>query len=66
MFLDLARERALVVDKALHDRLVEEGKAVIERSDLNSLRAVIGQMRQNRIPMDPKSSATTALAGLMR
>jgi len=39
---------------------------MIERNDLNGLRAVLGQMRQNRIPMDPKSSSEAALAGLMK
>jgi molecular chaperone DnaK len=66
MFFELANERALAVDKGQHDRLVEEGNAMIERNDLNGLRAVLGQMRQNRIPMDPKSSPEAALAGLMK
>jgi molecular chaperone DnaK len=66
MFFDLANERALAVDKGQHGRLVEEGNAMIERNDLNGLRSVLGQMRQNRIPMDPKSSSEAALAGLMK
>src|SRR5581483_5811369 len=66
MFLELARDRHLAIDKALHDRLIEAGKANIDRSDLSGLRAVIGQMLDNRYPMDAKDSAKIALAGLMK
>ena len=65
-FLELARERHFAIDKSLHDRLVEAGKASIERSDLDGLRAVIAQMHGNRHLMDAKDGPTTALAGLMK
>jgi hypothetical protein len=66
MFLDLARERHVAIDKAIHDRLVEAGKASIEHNDVHGLRAVIAQMVENRYSIDPKASSTMALAGLMR
>jgi molecular chaperone DnaK len=66
MFLELARERHFAVDKALHDRLVEAGKASIDRNDLYGLRAVIGQILENRYPIDVKDSPKVALAGLMK
>jgi molecular chaperone DnaK len=65
-FLDLARGRPLAIDKGLHDRLVEAGKACIDRSAFNDLRNVIVQMLENRYPTNAKDSATTALAGLMK
>lgn len=66
MYLDLARERHFAIDKNLHDKLVESGKASIERSDINGLRSVIAQMHENRQPVDSKVGATSALAGLMK
>ena len=65
-FLEVARERHVAIDKALHDRLVDSGKASIERNDLYGLRAVIAQMIENRYPIDAKDSAKVTLAGLMR
>jgi hypothetical protein len=65
-FLDLARNRAVAIDKALHDRLIEVGKACIERNAFNDLRNVIVQMLENRYPTNAKDSASTALAGLMK
>jgi molecular chaperone DnaK len=66
MFLELARERHVAIDKALHDRLADAGKASLERNDLNRLRAVIAQMIKNRYPIDAKDSVKVTLAGLMR
>jgi molecular chaperone DnaK len=66
MFLAFARERHLAIDKALHDRLVTEGQACIDRSDLDGLRRVIGQILENQIPTSAKKAATAALAGLMK
>jgi molecular chaperone DnaK len=66
MFLDLARERHIAIDKGLHDRLIEAGKSNIDRNDINGLRSVIAQMLQNRYPTGAKESATSALAGLMK
>jgi molecular chaperone DnaK len=65
VFLEYARERHVAIDKAVHDRLVDAGKASMERNDLDGLRAVIAQMVENRYRMDAKDSAK-ALAGLMR
>jgi molecular chaperone DnaK len=65
-FLEFARERHVAIDKVLHDRLVDAGKASIGRNDLNGLRAVIGQIVENRYPIDAKDSAKITLAGLMK
>jgi molecular chaperone DnaK len=66
MFLAFARERHLAIDKVLHDRLVAEGEACIERNDLDGLRRAIGQILENQIPTSAKNAASAALAGLMK
>ena len=66
IFLEFARERHLAIDKALHDRLVDAGKASIERNELYGLRAVIAQIVENRYPIDAKDSTKITLAGLMK
>jgi molecular chaperone DnaK len=66
MFLAFARERHLAIDKALHDRLVTEGQACIDRNDLDGLRRTIGRMLENQIPTSAKKAASAALAGLMK
>jgi molecular chaperone DnaK len=66
MFLALARERHLAIDKALHDRLVTEGQACVDRNDLEGLRRAIGRMLENQIPKSAKKAASAALAGLMK
>ena len=65
-FLELARERHIAIDKTLHDRLVEAGKGSIDRNDIYGLRNVIGEMLDNRYPIDAKDDAKIALAGLMK
>lgn len=66
MFLAFARERHLAIEKALHDRLVAEGQACIDRNDLDGLRRTIGRILENQIPTTAKSAASAALAGLMK
>jgi molecular chaperone DnaK len=65
MFLGLAGERHLAIDKSVHDRLADEGEACIGREDLSGLRTVIGQILANQYPTSAKQAATAALAGLM-
>jgi hypothetical protein len=48
MFLSFTRERHLAIDKALHDRLIAESEACIDRNDLGGLRRVIGQILDNQ------------------
>jgi molecular chaperone DnaK len=66
MFLAFARERHLAIDKALHDRLVAEGQACIDRNDLEGLRRAIGRVLENQVPTNAKRAASAALAGLMK
>lgn len=66
IFLSFVRERHLAIDKALHDRLIADGEACIERSDLDGLRRVIGQILDNQYPTSAKKAASAALAGLMK
>jgi len=66
IFLAFARERHLAIDKALHDRIVADGQACIDRNDLDGLRRAIGAILANQIPTDAKKAATAALAGLMK
>jgi molecular chaperone DnaK len=66
LFLDLARERHIAIDKPLHDRQVADGQSRIEREDIDGLRQIIGQMLDNRYPTGARAAATLALAGLMK
>ena len=59
-FLKLAQERHLALDKALHDRTVEAGKASTARQDLNGVQRAINQIMENRIPTGPKSGSNDA------
>jgi molecular chaperone DnaK len=65
-FLKLAQERHLALDKMLHDRTVEAGKASAARQDLNGVQRAINQIIENRVPTGPKSGSSDGLAGLMR
>jgi molecular chaperone DnaK len=66
MLVGLTRERHLAIDKPLHDRLISEGEACIDRENLDGLRRVIGQILANQYPTSAKQAATAALAGLMK
>jgi molecular chaperone DnaK len=65
-FLDLAKDRHFAIDKVLHDRLVEDGKARIGKQDIDGLRSLIGKMLDNRYPTTASGSAAMTLAGLMK
>lgn len=66
LFLAFSRERHLAIDKGLHDRLVADGQACIDRNDLEGLRRTIGRILENQIPTTAKGAASAALAGLMK
>ncbi len=55
----------LFVDSDLHGRLVAEGKAAVERNDIEALRGVLDQMRINRIT-PPKIDEFLAKSNLVR
>ena len=57
MFLSFTRERHLAIDKALHDRLIAEGEACIDRNDSGGLRRVIGQILDNQYPTSANAAA---------
>ena len=54
----------LFVDFDLHGRLVAEGKAAVERNDIEALRGVLDQMRTNRIT-SPKTDEFLAKSNLV-
>jgi molecular chaperone DnaK len=64
--LQLARNRHLAIDKTLHDKIVEAGKASAARHDINGVWAAIKQIQENLIPTTPKSGPSDGLSGLMR
>jgi molecular chaperone DnaK len=66
LFLAFSRERHLAIDKALHERLVADGQACIDRNDLDGLRRTIGRILENQIPTTARNAASAALAGLMK
>lgn len=63
-FQDWARTRT-VIDKALHERLVKEGAAAIQRQDMQGLRRTMGQMLQNFFSIGAAEKGVAALSGLM-
>jgi len=65
MFEDLAKDRHRAIDKTKHDRLVNEGEAFIKKEDLDSLRQITFQLRDNMVRTSDASSPDV-LAGLMR
>ena len=65
MFEDLAKDRHRAIDKTKHDRLVNEGEAYIKKEDLDGLRQIAFQLRDNMV-RTPDPSGPDVLAGLMR
>ena len=65
MFEDLANDRHRAVDKTKHDRLVSEGQGFIKKEDLDGLRQIASQLRDNMVRRVGASSPDI-LAGLMR
>jgi molecular chaperone DnaK len=65
MFDDMANDRHRAIDKAKHDRLVREGQSCIKAEDVDGLRQINFQMRDNMLRGADGSSADI-LAGLMR
>lgn len=65
MFEDMANERHRAIDKAKHDRLVRDGQGYVQAEDIDGLRQINFQMRDNMVRGTDGSSADI-LAGLMR
>jgi hypothetical protein len=65
MFEDLAKDRHRAIDKTKHDRLVNEGEAFIKKEDLDGLRQIDFQLRENMV-RSADASSPDVLAGLMR
>lgn len=66
MFERFAQERHVALDKGLHDRLVQQGRAAFQEKDIDSLREIIGMIVRNRMPNETESSGVAMLAGLMK
>jgi molecular chaperone DnaK len=65
MFEDLAKDRHRAIDKAKHDQFVKEGEARIRNDDVDGLRQLTFQLRDNMVKSG-KASTPDVLAGLMR
>jgi molecular chaperone DnaK len=65
MFEDLAKDRHRAIDKSKHDQLVNEGEALIRKEDIDGLRQVTFQLRDNMV-RSADASSPDVLAGLMR
>ena len=65
MFEDIAKDRHRAIDKAKHDRLVNEGEGFIKNEDLDGLRQIAFQLRDNMV-RSADASSPDVLAGLMR
>ena len=66
MFKTMSEERYLATDKALFDRLVEQGMTAIAENDFDGLRRVMGQLFENRFSVGSADESLPLLAGLMR
>lgn len=65
MFEDLAKDRHRAIDKAKHEQFVREGEARIRSEDVDGLRQVTFQIRDNMVK-SAEASTPDVLAGLMR
>ena len=65
MFEDIAKDRHRAIDKTKHDRLVNEGEGFIRKEDLDGLRQITFQLRDNMV-RSADASSPDVLAGLMR
>ena len=65
LFLSVAEDRHLAVDKSKHDRLVSEGQQAVSQNDLQLLRSTVWEMQENMIRGGEPSRVST-LAGLLR
>lgn len=57
-------ERYAALDKALHDKLVAEGHAAAEAEDHSSVRRIVIEMANNRMPSTSNDRDVAMLAGL--
>jgi molecular chaperone DnaK len=65
MFEDIAKDRHRAIDKTKHDGLVKEGEGFIKKEDLDGLRQIAFQLRDNMV-RSADASRPDVLAGLMR
>ncbi|MCR9222342.1 MAG: Hsp70 family protein [Alphaproteobacteria bacterium] len=65
MFKHLAEDKSLVVDEALHRKLVSEGVEAIEAHDVERLRQVIGAMFGNRVSTGSDATEIVELAHIL-
>jgi molecular chaperone DnaK len=66
VFKELAGERHLATDKALHQRLVKQGETAFQENDIDALRHVVAQLSNNIFSITTATGKVAALAGLMR
>lgn len=65
VFRELADEDYLVVDRALHNDLVEQGDRFIEAGDFDGLRSVIRGFLANRVTLEVSGTKIVELAHLL-
>ena len=65
MFEGMAKDRHRAIDKAKHDRLVPEGQTYIQAENIDELRRINFQLRDNMV-RGTDGSGADILAGLMR
>ena len=65
-FEQLAEERYVAIDKALHDKHVQVGLAAIKAEDWDALRRVNAGLIDNRFAAAPAEPLTSQLVGLVR
>lgn len=65
-FRNLAAERYLAVDKALHDLIVDDGETAAEAQDRDALRKAISRLFDNRFTVGGGDKALNTVASLMR
>lgn len=66
LFNTVRSDRHLSVDKALHDRLVSEGKRAVAANDIDELRHVLARMFDNCFSIGGGDKVTATMASLMR
>ena len=65
LFVELARDTALIVDENVHKANVDRGVAAVQNNDINELKASIGGLFQNRTFRGGKATDIVELAHLL-
>lgn len=66
LFKDCAQQTHVAIDKALHQKLVKQGEAAIQRQDVTALRGTLFELYANMFTVTGGSKEMAAMAGLMR